>query len=208
MINKKYIMLKVGLTGGIGSGKSTVAAIFETLGVPVYYADKEAKRLMIEDEGLIQSIKNLLGEESYINGILNREYIAAIVFNDPKKLEQLNQLIHPLTVSDSLNWMSQQTTPYAIKEAALIFESHSESHLNVNIGVTSPESLRIKRIMERDGIDEVAVRQRMSRQMSEEEKMKRCDFVIKNDESILLTPQVIRIHEKLIKMAADKSILA
>jgi dephospho-CoA kinase len=201
-------MLKVGLTGGIGSGKSTVDAIFETLGTPVYYADKEAKRLMIEDKGLNQSIKNLLGDESYINGILNREYIASIIFKDKEKLEQLNQLIHPLTVANSLKWMSQQTEPYAIKEAALIFESNSESHLNVIIGVTSPESLRIKRIMERDGIDEVAVRQRMSRQMSEEEKMKRCDFVITNDELILLTPQVIRIHETLIKMSADKSILA
>ena len=201
-------MLKVGLTGGIGSGKSTVAAIFETLGVPVYYADKEAKRLMIEDEGLIQSIKNLLGEESYINGILNREYIASVVFNNKEKLEQLNQLIHPLTVADSLKWMSQQTTPYSIKEAALIFESNSESHLDVIIGVTSSESLRIKRVMDRDGIDEAAVRQRMSRQISEAEKIKRCDFVIHNDESNLLTPQVIRTHETLIKLAADKVTLA
>ena len=201
-------MLKVGLTGGIGSGKSTVAAIFETLGVPVYYADKEAKRLMAEDEGLIQSIKKLLGEESYNNDVLNREYIAGVVFKDKEKLEQLNQLIHPLTVADSLNWMSKQITPYTIKEAALIFESHSESHLDVIIGVTSPESLRIKRVMERDGIDEDAVRQRMSRKMSEEEKIKKCDFVITNDESILLTPQIIRIHEILVKMAADKTALA
>ena len=201
-------MLKVGLTGGIGSGKSTVAAIFETLGAPVYYADKEAKRLMIEDEGLIQSIKNLLGDDSYINGILNREYIASVVFNEPKKLEQLNQLIHPLTIADSHNWMLQQSAPYSIKEAALIFESNSESHLDVIIGVSAPESLRIKRVMDRDKIDEAAVRQRMSRQISEEEKIKRCDFVITNDESNLLTPQVIRIHETLIKMAAEKATLA
>ena len=201
-------MLKVGLTGGIGSGKSTVAAIFETLGIPVYYADKEAKRLMIEDDSLIQSIKKLLGGESYINGILNREYIAAIVFNDSKKLEQLNQLIHPLTVADSLKWMSQQTTPYSIKEAALIFESNSESHLDVIIGVSAPESLRIKRVMDRDKIDEASVIKRMSRQMSETEKIKRCDFVIHNDESNLLTPQVIRTHETLVKLAADKVTLA
>lgn len=197
-------MLKVGLTGGIGSGKSTVAAIFETLGIQVYYADKEAKRLMIEDANLIQSIKELLGEESYSNGNLNREYIASIVFNEPKKLEQLNQLIHPLTITDSLNWMLQQSTPYAIKEAALIFESNSESHLDVIICVTSPESLRIKRVMERDGIDEDAVRQRMSRQMSEAEKIKRCNFVITNDELNLLTPQAIRIHESLINMSSKK----
>jgi dephospho-CoA kinase len=201
-------MLKVGLTGGIGSGKSTVAAIFKTLGIPVYYADKEAKRLMIEDANLIQSIKELLGEESYSNGNLNREYIASVVFNEPKKLEQLNQLIHPLTISDSHNWMLQQSAPYAIKEAALIFESKSESHLDVIIGVTSPESLRIKRVLERDGIDEADVRQRMSRQMSEAEKMKRCNFIITNDEINLLTPQVIRIHEILIKMAIDKISLA
>jgi len=197
-------MLKVGLTGGIGSGKSTVAAIFETLGIPIYYADKEAKRLMSEHANLIQSIKELLGEESYSNGNLNREYIASVVFNEPKKLEQLNQLIHPLTISDSHNWMLQQSTPYAIKEAALIFESHSESHLDVIIGVTSPESLRIKRVMERDGIDEAAVRQRMSRQMSEDEKIKKCNFVITNDEPFLLTKQVLLIHKTLIKMAADK----
>lgn len=197
-------MLKVGLTGGIGSGKSTVAAIFETLGIPVYYADKEAKRLMSEDVNLIQSIKELLGEESYSNGILNREYIASVVFNNPKKLEQLNQLIHPLTIADSHNWLLQQSTPYAIKEAALIFESNSESHLDVIIGVTSPESLRIKRVMDRDGIDEAAVRQRMSRQMSEEEKMKRCDFVINNNESELLTLKVIRIHEALINVSSKK----
>ena len=197
-------MLKVGLTGGIGSGKSTVVAIFETLGVPIYYADKEAKRLMSEDANLIQSIKELLGDESYSNGNLNREYIASVVFNEPKKLEQLNQLIHPLTIADSHNWMLQQSTPYAIKEAALIFESHSESHLDVIIGVTSPESLRIKRVMERDGIDEAAVRQRMSRQMSEDEKIKKCNFVITNDEPFLLTKQVLLIHKTLIKMAADK----
>lgn len=197
-------MLKVGLTGGIGSGKSTVAAIFETLGIPIYYADKEAKRLMSEDANLIQSIKELLGDESYSNGNLNREYIASVVFNEPKKLEQLNQLIHPLTIADSHNWMLQQSTPYAIKEAALIFESHSESHLDVIIGVTSPESLRIKRVMERDGIDEAAVRQRMSRQMSEDEKIKKCNFVITNDEPFLLTKQVLLIHKTLIKMAADK----
>jgi len=197
-------MLKVGLTGGIGSGKSTVAAIFETLGIPIYYADKEAKRLMSEHANLIQSIKELLGEESYSNGNLNREYIASVVFNEPKKLEQLNQLIHPLTISDSHNWMLQQSTPYAIKEAALIFESHSESHLDVIIGVNSPESLRIKRVLERDGIDEAAVRQRMSRQMSEDEKIKKCNFVITNDEPFLLTKQVLLIHKTLIKMAADK----
>jgi dephospho-CoA kinase len=201
-------MLKVGLTGGIGSGKSTVAAIFETLGIPVYYADKEAKRLMIEYPNLIQSITELLGEESYSNGNLNREYISSVVFKEPKKLEQLNQLIHPLTITDSLKWMLQQSTPYAIKEAALIFESKSESHLDVIIGVTSPESLRIKRVLERDGIDEADVRQRMSRQMSEAEKMKRCNFIITNDEINLLTPQVIRIHEILIKMAIDKISLA
>ena len=201
-------MLKVGLTGGIGSGKSTVAAIFETLGIPVYYADKEAKRLMTEDANLIQSIKDLLGEESYIKGNLNRAYISSVVFNNPQKLELLNQLIHPLTIADSLNWMLQQKSPYAIKEAALIFESNSESQLDIIIGVTSPETLRIQRVMSRDHIDETAVRQRMSKQMNEEEKIKRCDFVIINDESILLTPQVIRIHETLIKIAIDKISLA
>ncbi|MBL7721106.1 MAG: dephospho-CoA kinase, partial [Chitinophagaceae bacterium] len=116
-------MLKIGLTGGIGSGKSTVAKIFETLGIPVYYADAEAKRLMNSSETLKKVIRQNFGEATYENDQLNRKYLAGIVFNDPEKLELLNALIHPVTINDSEQWMQQQSAPYSIKEAALLFES-------------------------------------------------------------------------------------
>ncbi|MEO6220795.1 MAG: dephospho-CoA kinase, partial [Ginsengibacter sp.] len=115
-------MLKIGLTGGIGSGKSTVAAIFEVLGIPVYYADKASKRIMVEDEELKSSIVNHFGAEAYYNGNLNRKFLAGEVFNDNEKIALLNSLVHPLTIKDAADWIERQTAPYIIKEAALIFE--------------------------------------------------------------------------------------
>ena len=194
-------MLKVGLTGGIGSGKSTVAAIFEVLGMPVYYADAEAKKMMNEDEAIINTIKKIFGEESYQSGKLNREYISSIVFSNPEKLKELNGIIHPATISGALKWMNQQTSPYSIKEAALIFESYSEKDLDYIIGVTAPEAIRIKRAMLRDNISREKVESRIKEQMNEVEKMNLCNFIINNDETILLIPQVIAIHEQLLQIA-------
>src|ERR1700733_2030533 len=139
--------LKVGLTGGIGSGKSTVAKIFEVLGIPVYYADEAAKKLMNEDLMLKEEIIREFGESSYVENLLNRKYIAETVFNDKKKLEKLNALIHPAIIRHGEQWMATQHTSYAIKEAALIFESGSEKNLDVVIGVYAPEDLRIERTL-------------------------------------------------------------
>src|SRR5215831_1852923 len=122
--------LRIGLTGGMGSGKSTVAKIFEVLAIPVYYADDEAKRLMNEDPQLKEQIQLHFGREAYVNGILDRKYIAGIVFNNRKQLELLNSLVHPATLRDGERWMLQQTTPYAVKEAALIFESGTQQMLD------------------------------------------------------------------------------
>ena len=194
-------MLKVGLTGGIGSGKSTVAAIFEVLGMPVYYADAEAKKMMNEDEAIINTIKKIFGEESYQSGKLNREYISSIVFSNPEKLKELNGIIHPATISGALKWMNQQNSPYSIKEAALIFESYSEKDLDYIIGVTAPEAIRIKRAMLRDNISREKVESRIKEQMNEVEKMNLCNFIINNDETILLIPQVIAIHEQLLQIS-------
>ncbi len=190
-------MLKVGLTGGIGSGKSTVARIFEVFGVPVYYADDEAKRLMNEDAKLKSAIQKSFGAGSYINEELDRKYLASVVFNDPGKLHQLNALVHPATLKDAAEWMLQQRTAYLIKEAALIFESGSQDGLDYVIGVSAPRDLRIQRVMKRDGISQEEVVSRMDRQLSEDDKMKRCDFVIINDEQEMLLPQVIGLHERL-----------
>lgn len=194
-------MLRIGLTGGIGSGKSTVARVFEVLGVPVYYADDAAKRMMNEDEELKEKIRQQFGEAVYSDGILNRKALAEIVFNAPEKLKQLNALTHPATIADAERWMQSQTTTYCIKEAALIFESGAQEYLNHVIGVTAPAPLRIQRTMHRDGITREEVMARMDKQMDESIKMKLCDFVLVNDEQQLLLPQVIELHEKLLLLA-------
>jgi dephospho-CoA kinase len=191
-------MLRIGLTGGIGSGKTTVAHIFEVLGIPVYYADDAAKRLMNEDENLKQQIIQHFGEESYVDGKLNRSYLSFIVFSDAEKTKLINSIIHPATIADAEQWMSKQTAPYAIKEAALIFEAAAEKQLDLVIGVQSPLHTRMQRVMQRDNITEEAVLARMQKQMNEEEKMTRCDFVVINDEKELLIPQVVALHEKLL----------
>ena len=192
-------MIKIGLTGGIGSGKTTVAQIFEVLGVPVYYADDAAKKLMNEDQNLKQQIIKNFGEESYINGILNKQYLAATVFSNAKKTTLINSIIHPATIADAEKWFDKQTAPYAIKEAALIFEANAEKKLDLIIGVYANEALRIKRVMERNNISEAAVKLRIQSQMDEETKMSLCDAIILNEEEDLLIPQVIAFHENLMK---------
>lgn len=188
-------MLKIGLTGGIGSGKSTVAKIFETLGIPVYYADTEAKRLMNSSETLKKIIRQNFGEATYENDQLNRKYLAGIVFNNPEKLELLNTLIHPVTINDAEQWMQQQSAPYSIKEAALLFESGAAENLDFIVGVYAPQALRIKRVMKRDGLTADEIMKRINRQVNEEMKMKLCDFVITNNEQELLIPQVLKLHQ-------------
>ena len=193
-------MIKVGITGGIGSGKSTVAKIFEVLGIPVYYADDAAKYLMDNDVLLRESIQKEFGEDVYKNEKLDRAYLANIVFKNPAKLEKLNALVHPATIADAEKWMSQQIAPYAIKEAALIFESNAQKKLDYVIGVYAPTAMRIRRVMVRDKISKETVEQRMSNQIDESIKMKLCDFVIVNDEQQLVTPQVLEVHKKLCKI--------
>ena len=193
-------MLNVGLTGGIGSGKTTVAKIFELLGIPVYYADDAAKKIMNEDSEVKAAIQKRFGAEAYKNGELDRAFLSTKVFNDPFQLEILNSLVHPATIRDAAKWMELQKSSYTIKEAALIFESGSAEYLDYVIGVYAPVQLRIRRTMERNhlGLDDVT--QRMNKQLDEDMKMKLCDFVIYNDEKHLLIPQVIELHKKLLSL--------
>ena len=195
-------MLKVGITGGIGSGKSTIAKVFEVLGIPVYYADDAAKRLMNEDAVLKEKLEAAFGKETYTNKILNRSYLSELVFNNPGKLALLNSIVHPATIADADKWMQQQSGPYTIKEAALLFESGANTHLDKIIGVFAPSPLRIQRVMQRDNISEEAVIARMNKQMDEDKKMRLCDYVITNDEQELVIPQILKIHELLIKQKA------
>ncbi|MBI5371516.1 MAG: dephospho-CoA kinase [Sphingobacteriales bacterium] len=197
-------MLRIGLTGGIGSGKSTVAKVFETLGIPVYYADEVAKQIMNSDPALKESIIQYFGAAAYKDGTLDRKYLAAIVFNNKEKLDLLNSLVHPATIRDSKNWMAEQQAPYAIREAALLFESGAADNLDFVIGVYAPRSLRIQRVIKRDGLTVEEIEKRISRQINEEMKMKLCDAVIRNDEQELVIPQVIRLHERMMEMSRIK----
>jgi dephospho-CoA kinase len=192
-------MLKVGLTGGIGSGKSIVAGIFNVLGIPVFDADSGAKKLMETDPHLRHQLTKEFGDETYLENRLNRPYLAAQVFNNIYKLDKLNAIVHPAIINAADNWMKSQTSPYIIKEAALIFEAGSSVHLDFIIGVFAPVPIRLQRVMERDRITREEVKARMNRQIQDEIKMKLCDFVLVNDEQRLLTPQVLALHEVLME---------
>lgn len=196
-------MLKVGITGGIGSGKSTVSKIFELLGVPVYYADERAKDILVRDPELAAAVRQHFGADTYdANGALNRKYLGNIVFNDKDKLALLNSLVHPATIRDSNLWASQQTTPYVLKEAALLFESESFHYLDKIIGVYAPQPLRMLRVMKRDNVTREEVLARMHKQIDERIKMRLCDYVIQNDEQQMVIPQVLTLHQELLQLAA------
>src|SRR5215203_360857 len=194
------MFLKIGLTGGIGCGKTTVAKIFELLSVPVYYADEASRRLYHTNKELMSALKKHFGGDVYTNDQLNRSKVAGIVFNDPAKLNLLNSLVHPLTIKDAEEWMQKQNVPYIIKEAALLFEAGSAKGLDFVIGVSAPEELRIKRVMDRDGIKKEEVLTRINRQMDDKTKMSLCNFIIKNDEEQLVIPQVLALHEKFMEL--------
>lgn len=203
-------MLKIGITGGIGSGKSTVANIFEVLGIPVYNADTAAKRLMQEDSLLKEKIKQQFGDDVYKHDKLDNKYLAQIVFSSEEKLELLNSLVHPATINDANAWMlhharsGAQTPAYTIKEAALLFESGAAALLDYVIGVTAPAPLRLQRVMQRDNSSREEVMARMNKQMDEAIKMKLCNFIIINDDQQLLIPQVLALHQTILTLAENK----
>jgi dephospho-CoA kinase len=197
-------MLKIGITGGIGSGKTTVAKVFEVLGIPVYNADLAAKRLMNEDALLKEKIKQQFGAAVYKNDRLDNRYLAQIVFSSEEKLERLNSIVHPATINDANAWMLKQSTPYTLKEAALLFESGAAELLDYVIGVTAPAPLRLHRVMQRDNASREEVMARMNKQMDEEIKMKLCNFIITNDEQQLLIPQVVALHKTIVTLAENK----
>ena len=195
-------MLKVGVTGGIGAGKSVVCRVFQTLGIPVFDADEAAKQLMETDVQLVNSITELFGNEIYTDGRLNREQLAGMVFKQPELLQRLNTLVHPATIAYGAKWMAAQNAPYIIKEAAIFFESGSNKDMDVMIGVFAPPDVRISRVMHRPGMTRGKTEQRMASQMDDIEKMKRCDYIITNDSTTAVIPQVVAMHKLLLKKAA------
>ena len=192
-------MQKIGITGGIGTGKTTICHIFETLGIPIYYADIAAKAIMVEDEILVQKIKNLFGVEAYIDsGVLNRSFIGNLVFKDNDLLAKLNAIVHPALAIHYEKWhQKQEKTPYTLKEAAILFEMGGHKNVDQVIVVAAPIDLRIERVMSRDKVTKEAVLDRIAKQMPEEEKLKLADYIIHNDGRLGLIRQVMEVHSVL-----------
>lgn len=190
----------VGLTGGIGSGKSTIAKWFLELGIPVYNADLEAKKLMNENEKIITELTELFGEEVYQNGIYNRKLVSSKVFQDKELLHQLNQIVHPEVFKHFQNWVENQASDFVVKEAAILFESGSYKDCDWVVSVVADEEIRIKRVLKRDEISEEQIRQRINNQWTDTQRIEKSDFVIDNNSNLEdLKIKFDQLYKKLLK---------
>ncbi|SRR6056297_445390 len=191
------MMRKIGVTGGIGSGKTLVCDVFRALRVPVYEADREAKRLMEEDPSLRKHLEGLFGKEAYTEGHLNRSHIASRVFGDPEILQALNSKVHPAVHEDFQRWcLEQSSAPCVIEEAAVLYESGGDRFLDAVVLVYAPEELRMERVMKRDGVSREQVLHRMKHQLPDEEKRKRADYIIFNGNQQMILPQIVDLHQQ------------
>jgi dephospho-CoA kinase len=195
-------MLKIGITGGIGSGKTTICKVFQLLGIPVYYADEEAKKLLNINDEVKKNIVKTFGNEVINNeGLIDKKKLASLVFNNKENLEKLNKIVHPAVGKHFENWLKEnQSAKYILEEAAILFESNAYKKLDKIITVTAPMELKIFRAMQRDQTDRATIEQRIKHQISDEEKIKKSHFIIHNDELQLLIPQIINIHQQLIQL--------
>lgn len=186
-------MKKIGLTGGIGAGKTYVSKIFQQMGIPIFNADEQAKKCMVEDANLKAAVQLAFGESMYLKGVLQKDALAKIVFNNTEALAKLSALVHPIVKQKFEDWCTQQSTSIVIKEAAILFESGAHLGLDAVVSVSAPENLRIERVKKRDGSSVAQIQSRMSKQMSQAEKEELADFLIVNDQVQLLLPQVLTI---------------
>jgi dephospho-CoA kinase len=196
------IPLKIGITGGIGSGKTTVCQIFSAMGIPIYYADDRAKALMVTNLDVVSKLKSLFGKNTYLpDGSLNRQHLSNIVFKDKEMLEKLNAIVHPAVHEDGITWQNaQKNVPYTLKEAALLFEAGSYKALDKVVTVFAPKEIRLQRVIKRDQSNRAAVEARMDKQMDDFKKMHLADFVIFNDGKHPLIPQIHRLHQRILKL--------
>lgn len=192
-------MIIVGLTGGIGSGKTTVAKAFNKLGIPIYIADDEAKKLIKRSKIIKRKLIQLFGEKAYINDKLNKPFIADTIFNDKVYLEKMNAIIHPRVAKHFQKWVLKQEAPYVIKEVAILFENGGYKQCDFVITVTAPKALKIKRLLKRDNTTEAKIEAIMKNQLSDDEKAKRSHFIIENIELQSTKKQVLKIHKAIIK---------
>jgi dephospho-CoA kinase len=197
-------MIIVGLTGGIGSGKTTIAKWFESQNIPVYIADKEAKALMNRSKVIKRKLSSLFGDAAYKDGKLNREYLASKIFNDKTLLSKMNAIVHPKVASHFKRWLKKQDSPYIIKEAAIIFENNLEYQYDYIITVVADKDLRIERVMKRDGSTRQKVESIIGNQLSDEEKVKKSHFVIHNNDLEDAKKEVQLIHKELLQKSKSK----
>jgi dephospho-CoA kinase len=192
--------MKLCVTGGIGSGKTSVCRVFNTLGIPVFSADAEAKRIMDNDEGMISGINSIAGKDLYINGTLDRKELAELIFNDHALLEKVNLLVHPVVFDNFIAWEKEQNAPYVIIEAAIIFESRGAKLVDRIISVIAPVEERISRIMQRNDLSREKVIERMRNQVDDDTRIRLSDWVINNSENDMIIPAVLKIHEEILNI--------
>ncbi|WP_407557678.1 dephospho-CoA kinase [Winogradskyella sp. 4-2091] len=197
-------MVVVGLTGGIGSGKTTILNYFKSLGVPIYLADDEAKALMNRSKVIKRKLVALFGEEAYKDDKLNRPYLASKIFNDKALLDKMNAIVHPKVASHFKRWLQKQSSTYVIKEAAIIFENNLQSQYHYIITVIADEDLRIKRVMKRDNTSKEKIKSIINNQLSDKEKAEKSDFVIVNNDLLVAKNQADKVHNEILQKIKHK----
>jgi dephospho-CoA kinase len=197
-------VLKIGVTGGIGSGKTSVCRVFNVLGVPVFSADKEAHLIMDNDQGVIVRIKKISGKNLYSEGVLDRAEMAKLIFNDSRLLQRVNGIVHPAVFEKFNKWQENQSVPYVILEAAILFESGASKLVDRTITVIAPLEERVKRVIRRNRLTYEQVMDRIRNQMDDESKIRLSDYVIMNSEQDMIIPEVLRIHSDILRLAKGK----
>jgi dephospho-CoA kinase len=198
MTDEKKSYMKLGVTGGIGSGKSTVCKVFNTLGISVYSSDPEAQKIMNSDSEIIKKINSIAGRNLYSTGVLDRQELAALIFNNKSLLEKVNSVVHPAVAAHFKQWTMEQASPYIIMESAILFESGASRHVDRIATVVAPEEERISRVIERNRLTREQVIERIRNQMNDEERIKLSDYVISNSENDMIIPSVLKIHEDIL----------